>query len=181
MTLTMRPAVPDASIERAAARQHRKAVFALASIISSKTSGSASPIGAMAKAAGQVDRGPKVGTRRHRRRRQHAASAEVDIGHQLHPVMPAKAKSAGHGRMAARHMADRALSSSLASTAPPSAPVPPVTTICLSCAFMFNLRTAASSSVDRDLDEIRPFAAPARAAGLRRQTGGRGKPLAAMP
>ena len=57
----MRPAVPDASMERTAARQHRKAVRALVSIISAKDADSILSTGAMAKPAGKMDGSPQIG------------------------------------------------------------------------------------------------------------------------
>ena len=49
VTLTMRPDVPDASIDRIAARLHRKVVRALVSIISAKDADSIFSTGAMVK------------------------------------------------------------------------------------------------------------------------------------
>ncbi len=184
MTLTMRPAVPDASIDRAAARQQRKAVCALASIISAKTSGSAFVDRRHGKAAGQMDRRPEVGNGRHRRRRPTPASREVDIGRQLDPVMPGEGEILRRRAWLLGTWQIAPSSSSRASTAPPSAPVPPVTTICLPstclpCQSPLS-RHRGSVSTD-DLDQIGLFQSPRARSSASGRPAGEASRSAAMP
>ena len=103
---------------------------AFVSIISAKAAGSIFSTGAIGEAAGQMDRGPKIrntGIERIDRGR----IGEIDIVRQPDAVIAGEGEMRRRGGMAFGTWQTAPSSSSRATTAPPSAPVPPVTTICL--------------------------------------------------
>ena len=160
VTLTMRPAVPDASIDprRSTAAEEggfRVGVHHLVEDVRPSLADRRH-----GESAGKVDRGPKAG---------HGGIeavdrcrvADVDIGRKLHPVMTVKGKIPGHGRMAGRHMADSAFFEQFRQHRAAER----------AGAARHHNRLAyelrSHGSVHRDLDEIGLFAASGRAAGLR--------------